>query len=612
MNLNVERNLSITEFSAIPRPEGLGLDDWLTTCYYKLYSSLNLLMDVMYYGTVKILDSLVGLGPMEVNFVEIWKFLAGLGLFLLSIGFVEEALKILGSRRFKILLRKYTDNHLKAIVSGAIATAILQSSSAVTLMLLALVGSQVIHFSHALGIILGANFGTTFTGWIVSFFGFKVKISEYVFPIIAVGTLIYVFFPGQQKWRTWGKFIFGFGLLFFGLDLMKESMAGLHGVFDPASISGYHYLVFSLFGAIFTAIIQSSSATMTITLAALSTQLVTLEAACALVVGADLGTTMTVMIGASSGGHRKKQVAAAHFLFNLITDIVALILLPWLLALVVWIYGGENPLYSLVTFYSGFNLLGIFLFFPFLNKFSNFITGLFKSSERALVLDISPNEPTAALVLLEGATLEFLKRTYVLNSTVMDHKTNHGLDQSMQSYFGNTDHYECYKQNKKYEAELLSYTVKMQEQELNEEQSFELKQVLSCARNCAYSAKSLKDIRHNLDEFGNSANEEVGQILSSMVHSFSEQYDHIEKILVTNEMSPTIFDELKNLGKDAKDNYMEFINQVNEKIHQKKLDLQHAPDLLNTNREIYNSHYFLVLALADYYLTKEQAEVFNL
>ena len=545
--------------------------------------------------------------------LEIWKFLAGLGLFLISIGYVEESLKILASHKFKFILRKYTNNHFKAIITGAVATAILQSSSAVTLMLLALVGSQVITFSNALGIILGANLGTTFKGWIVSTFGFKVNISEFVLPIIAVGTLMYVFFPNKKKIKNYGKMIFGFGLLFYGLDMMKESLAGLNTVLDPSQLAGYHYVVFAIVGGLFTAIIQSSSATMTIALAALNSHLITLEAACALVVGGDLGTTMTVLLGASSGGHRKKQVAAAHFLFNLVTDFVALITLPLLLSFVIWIYGDKNPLYALVTFYSGFNLIGILLFWPFLNKFSNFITNLFKSDDRSLILDISPRQPAAALVSLEGATLEFINRTFILNSTIMGHKReSEDIENILFKSFGSYDHYECYKKSKLYEAELLEYSVKMQEQELSEDQSFELKQVLSCARNCAYSAKSLKDIRHNLDDFGNSSNDIVVSILSTMFHSFSSMYRDIDHIIEQKETSPTTFDELLQLGREAKKIYLEIINEINKNLLHKRIDLKHAPDLLNTNREIYNSHYFLVMALADYYLTKEQSEVFSL
>ena len=130
-----------------------------------------------------------------------WHFFAGLGLFLFGMWQLEEALKGLAGRSFKLYLRYQTGNPVKAIFSGIIATAALQSSSVVGLIVLAFVGSGVIKFSHALGIILGSNLGTTFTGWIVTLLGFKLKIEEFALPLIAIGTLGWLFVTTYSQWR---------------------------------------------------------------------------------------------------------------------------------------------------------------------------------------------------------------------------------------------------------------------------------------------------------------------------------------------------------------------------------------------------------------------------
>ena len=262
--------------------------------------------------------------------IDVWKFVAGLGLFLFGIQLVEISLKYLAGRHFKKLIRKHTENKFKSILAGTLSTMVLQSSSAVTLMLLALVGSGVLALSNALGIILGANLGTTFTGWVVSTFGFKVNIESAIFPVIATGALLHVFLSSRRLFSDWGKFILGIGLLFFGITLMKDSVISVK---DEISFESFHtqsIYFYALGGFLFTAVIQSSSATMAITLTALNASLLSLSAAAALMVGADLGTTITTMLGSAGGTAEKKQVAAAHFIYNLVTCLLALLFLKLL------------------------------------------------------------------------------------------------------------------------------------------------------------------------------------------------------------------------------------------------------------------------------------------
>lgn len=175
---------------------------------------------------------------------EAWKFLAGLGIFLYAILLIEEALKFLAGRSFKKLLQKHTNNNFKSILVGIFSTALLQSSSAVTLLLLAFVGSGVIQLSNALGIILGANLGTTFTGWIVSTLGFELNISKSIMPLVAIGSLVFIFLSSYKFFKEWGRFLIGFGLLFLGLSFMREALSDLQGSFDLSYFSESNRYVF--------------------------------------------------------------------------------------------------------------------------------------------------------------------------------------------------------------------------------------------------------------------------------------------------------------------------------------------------------------------------------
>lgn len=537
---------------------------------------------------------------------EIWKFLAGLGLFLYSIILVEESLRFLAGRHFKKLIRKHTNNYFKSILVGTFSTAILQSSSAVTLMLLAFVGSGVIEFSNALGIILGANLGTTFTGWIVSTFGFEFDIGKSVLPLIAIGTFIFVFFNSRKFISEWGRFFTGFGLLFFGLAFMKESLSVLQNSFNPLDFSEYNVFAFAFVGFIFTAIIQSSSATMIITLTALNANLIPLHLAAALVVGADLGTTVTVILGSMAGSPEKKRVAAAHFLFNLATGIFAMLALHPLLSLASFVVGTDRPLYSLVFFQSSFNFFGIILFWPFLGGFGRFLEKKFiPDQQETVILDIDTRHPDAALESVKMEARKFVRKAMVLNASAMTKSHEKNIIGNLFDKFKEEDYLAKYNEFKLSESTIMSYSIRLQGEALKSEQSETLAHMLSSLRNAAMSTKSIKDIKHNLDEFMNSSNDEVHATYECIVRCFQKLYQNINSHLESQPI--LLFETLVGSLNDAEDGYLEFIDRMNNLIKNGKISQKHISSLFNANGEIYNSNRLIILAIGDAWLNSQEA-----
>ncbi|MEK7225226.1 MAG: Na/Pi symporter, partial [Bacteroidota bacterium] len=159
--------------------------------------------------------------------IDIWKMLAGVAIFLLGIRFLEESLQKLSGRKFKLFLKKQTSNKFKAIGGGAIVTGVLQSSSLVSLMVLAFVGAGVITMQNALAVILGANLGTTFDTWIVALAGFKLNIENIAIPVAGIAGLGFAIFNKETKWYNWSRFLLGFSFLFVGLGYMKTGIEGL-------------------------------------------------------------------------------------------------------------------------------------------------------------------------------------------------------------------------------------------------------------------------------------------------------------------------------------------------------------------------------------------------
>ena len=196
--------------------------------------------------------------------LDLWRFLAGLGIFLFGMHSLEEAVKSLSGKTFRRMIRSYTDGTLKAIGSGSLVTAVLQSSSAVSLMVLAFVGAGVLSMESAIGVVMGSNIGTTFTAWIVATFGFKIKIESFAFPLIGIGGAGLIFLRSYDKLMQSSKLLLGFGFLFLGLDHMKVSVEDLAQSFNLDQISGYGLWLYVLAGIIITALMQSSSASIAV------------------------------------------------------------------------------------------------------------------------------------------------------------------------------------------------------------------------------------------------------------------------------------------------------------------------------------------------------------
>ncbi len=224
----------------------------------------------------------------------IFKLAAGVGLFLFAMYLLEESVKNLSGRNFKLFLQRITKNSIGAVAGGAIVTAVLQSSSMVSLMVLAFVGAGVFTMKNAMAIILGANLGTTLDSWMVATLGFKVDIEVAAYPAVLAGGMLLILFGNRKKIKYISYFLFGFGLLFIGLSFMKTAMEGQVKAFDFSKYAEVSMAVFLLIGFIITTVIQSSSVTMALTLSALNAGAITFPGAAALVLGSETGTTIKI------------------------------------------------------------------------------------------------------------------------------------------------------------------------------------------------------------------------------------------------------------------------------------------------------------------------------
>lgn len=335
---------------------------------------------------------LTGLG----DFLEL---LGALGLFLFGMKVMSDALLELAGNRMRSVLASLTSNRFKGIGTGFLITAIIQSSSATTLMVVGFANAALLTLPQAISVIMGANIGTTVTAWLITLIGFKVSMGAMALPAIAMGFLLVV--SKKENWRHLGGFIVGFGLLFLGLDLLRDYLPDLNRYPEVLSFIKHYtdfgfgsVLLFLLIGTLLTVVLQSSSATMALTLVMTSEGWIPFELACALVLGENVGTTITANLAAFMGNYRAKQTALAHLMFNIFGVVWMLVLLGPFLQGIKWFVmelGGNSPFSSrgdipvaISIFHTAFNLANTLLLIWLLKPLSNWIA--------RIVPEQAPNE----------------------------------------------------------------------------------------------------------------------------------------------------------------------------------------------------------------------------
>lgn len=311
--------------------------------------------------------------------------LGGIGLFLLGMGLMTDGLKLAAGRTLERILASSTKTRLRGLASGALITALVQSSSAVTVAAIGFVNAGLLTLGQSLWVLFGSNVGTTMTGWLVALVGLKFKIDVLALPLIGIGMVLRL--SGENSRRgALGLALAGFGVLFLGIDMLRESFTGFATGFSLNEFGGMTgILMMVLSGILMTVMMQSSSASLTIALTAAQGGLISIEAAAAVVIGANVGTTVTALIAAIGATPNAKRAASAHVLFNVLTGIVALLLLPWLIDFIgmlrEWLEMDVAPAATLALFHTVFNLLGVALMWPLVGRLTRFLERRFRTAE---------------------------------------------------------------------------------------------------------------------------------------------------------------------------------------------------------------------------------------
>jgi phosphate:Na+ symporter len=341
-----------------------------------------------------------------MNMASAITLIGGIGLFLLGIHHLTEGLKGLAGDSLRQALQKLVAGRLSAVLSGVLFTVAIQSSTATTLTVIGFVSAGLVTFSQATGVIVGATFGTTSTPWLVAVFGFRVSMSAGALPMLGIGACLWLIAKGRI--RSLGAILAGFGLLFIGIEYLQTGMKGISWNLEAIGGNGLGARwILGGIGILMSIVMQSSSAAAATTLVALHAGSVTFQQACAMIVGQSVGTAATSALVAIGGGLAVRRAALAHIIYNVGVGILGMPLLGPIASAADWVgtrLDDPNGVLALAAFSSIFKFVGVAVFFPWLESFSQLVVRISgKGAESAVAL----LEPTLAAaggsVALEAA-----------------------------------------------------------------------------------------------------------------------------------------------------------------------------------------------------------------
>jgi len=517
---------------------------------------------------------------MKFGIIEILTLLGALGIFLFGMKLMSESLQKVAGEKLRNILAAMTSNRLKGIFTGFLITAIIQSSSATTVMVVSFVNAGLVSLTESIGVIMGANIGTTITAWLISILGFKVSMSDIAIPLIGIGFPF--LFSKKNNRKNIGELIIGFALIFIGLHYLKESVPDIKNNPEALEFLGHYtdmgyfsLLIFLFVGTLLTVIIQSSSATMALTLVLCFNGLISFEMAAAMVLGENIGTTITANLAALVGNTSAKRAARVHFIFNVFGVFwIMAVFYPVIKMINLFMVreGNSSPLVdaaaipvALSIFHSFFNISNVLIlawFTPFLKKVAVKLVPEKETDEEFRLKYIS----TGMLSTSELSILQSRKEiaVYAERVTKMFEFVKHLFEleknKKFDKFYAKIEKYE--EISDRMEVEIADYLAKISESELSASGSrriramFELiDDIESIADSCYNLAKALYRKHHGKIKFPS----EISKNIHNMFSKITKALDVMNKNL-SIEYDKADLDNAKKLEREIN----EFRNQLRE------------------------------------------------
>lgn len=488
---------------------------------------------------------------MQYSFYDFLMLIGSLGLFLYGMKIMSEGLQKVAGDRLRSILTAMTTNRVTGVLTGLMITALIQSSSATTVMVVSFVNAGLLTLTQSISVIMGANIGTTVTGWIISLFGFKVDVSSFALPLL--GIAIPLIFSSKSTRKSLGEFIFGFSFLFMGLAYLKDNVPNLAE--NPEMLAfiqnytGMGYLSILLFlflGSILTIVVQSSSATMAITLVMCSMNWIPFELAAALVLGENIGTTITANLAALTANTSARRAALAHFMFNVFGVLWMLVLFyPFtgMISYFVDTYMASDPQvavsFKLSAFHTAFNICNVCIMIWFVKLIEKTVCLIIRKKEDdeeyRLRFISSGMLSTAELSILQARKEIHLysERTFRMFRMVQD-LLHTEKDDDFNKLFSRIEKYENISDNM--ELEIANYLNQVSEGRLSSESKLQIRSMLrevteieSIGDSCYNLARTINRKRQTNQDFTEKQYEHIHFMMNMTAEALSQMILVIEK-----------------------------------------------------------------------------------
>ena len=520
--------------------------------------------------------------------INIFALLGSLGLFLFGMKIMSEGLEKFAGERLRSILAWMTKNRFMGVLTGVTLTALIQSSSATTVMVVSFVNAGLMTLSEAIGVIMGANIGTTVTAWIITAVGFKVDIAAFAIPLLAVGMPLIFSSNGNRK--NLGEFIFGFSLLFLGLEYLKVNAEGMHVDTIVSSLvtyipcdSFFGTILFVILGAIITMVVQSSSAAMAITLMLLAMDIpgFGFVQAAALAMGQNIGTTITAFMASLAANTQARRAAMAHLLFNVIGVLLVLPVFTYACDGVTYITtellgrADDDTTWKLSTFHTLFNLINTCILIGFVAQIEKLVCLLVpqKEAEEEYRLQyISAGMLSTAELSIMEAQKEINSYAERCNRMVgfVNDLMKAEKDDEFSKIFSRIEKYENITDNM--EVEIANYLHKVSEGRLSIESKMEVMRMLrqiteleSIGDSCYNLARTLNRHRQNCsDQFTELQLSNMHNMLDMVSKAMQHMGSIVEAILSGNHVdyntSYNLENEINNYRKQLKNRNLQDVD----------------------------------------------------
>jgi phosphate:Na+ symporter len=561
----------------------------------------NMIKKILFFS---LLVALAGLFFINPNFETIS---AGVAILLFGMILLEEGFKVFTKGPLQNILKKSTDKLYKSITTGALITALMQSSSLVTVITISFISAGLISLSGGIGLIFGANIGTTATAWLVAGFGLNIDISSIAMPMLVFGVIFS--FQKKPSFKGIGNVLAGLGFFFLGIYFMKEGFDVFKEHIDLTqyAISGFlGVLVYAGLGIVITTILQSSSATLALILTALSAGQIEYENALALAIGSNIGTTITAILGSLGSNVAGKRLAVAHLIFNVSAGLIALVLIFPLENLVnilaKWLYISQTDFtLKLALFHTIFNVMGVLIMIPFIKRLESFLLRVIKekSHEKVdeprflneAVLEF-PGSAISTLIkeskyLFENAIFEII--AHALNIHREDIKSDLKLKNLIKksNVLFETDIRMLYTTKIKHiYGEIIKFATKAQSQlHLSEAQNMEMAEIKTANRRMVEIIKDVNELSRNITLYLNSENKHIK-------YEYDKLRKRVAKVLRiiylfrTEKENGKYYKTLSKLKEEAKANIYKDNLEIDTLIRKDLITVDMASSLVNDNDNV--------------------------